>query len=150
LSRDFDLLADYDAEDVQRLEDLLAWLECNPNSNLYPRQLPIGSLDTKWLEGRMPLITDLVASMRGDAAGDLDFFQRCGLRRPPHLVRLCILDDRLRARAGGIKDLSTRIDDLAALDLPASKVYVVENLQTGLAFDDQPESVVFMGLGYGV
>jgi len=31
-----------------------------------------------------------------------------------------------------------------------SRVYIVENVQTGLAFEDYPGSVVFMGLGYGV
>ncbi|HXB68677.1 MAG TPA: Wadjet anti-phage system protein JetD domain-containing protein [Candidatus Acidoferrales bacterium] len=150
LARYFDILADWDAAEIQRLEDLLAWLETNPRSNLYPRQLPIGGIDSKWLEGRTPLITDLVAALQEDAGGDLGFYERCGLRPLPHIVRLCVLDETLRQRAGGLGDITARLDDLAALDLPASRVFIVENLQTGLAFGDHPGSVVFMALGYGV
>ncbi len=150
LARSFDLLADWDAAEIQRLEDLVAWIEANPHSNLYPRQLPVAGIDSKWLEGRMTLISDLVAALQADVGGALDFYQRCGLNPLPYTVRLCILDERLRQRAGGLGDISARPDDLAKLDLPVSRVYIVENLQTGLAFEDYPGSVVFMGLGYGV
>lgn len=150
LARSFDSLADWDATEIQRLEDLLAWIEANPQSNLYPRQLPVAGMDSKWVEGHMMLIADLVAALQADVGGALDFYQRCGLKPLPHTVRLCILDERLRQRTGGLGDISARPEDLAGLDLPVSRVYIVENLQTGLAFDDYPASVVFMGLGYGV
>jgi hypothetical protein len=65
-------------------------------------------------------------------------------------VRFCVLDSDLRRRIGGLSDVSARLEDLALLDLPASRIYIVENLQTGLAFGDEPGAVVFMGLGYGV
>jgi hypothetical protein len=136
LARYFDVLADWEPAEIQRLIDLLAWLEHNPRSDLYPRQLPIAGIDSKWLESRSPMITDLV--------GDL------GLKPLPHLVRLCILDDTLRQRAAGLSDLTARLDDLAALNLPASRIFIVENLQTGLAFGPCPGAVVFMAMGYGV
>jgi hypothetical protein len=44
--------------------------------------------------------------------------------------------------------VSPRRYDLAALR-PVARVYIVENLQTGLAFEDCEGSVVFMGLGRG-
>jgi hypothetical protein len=150
LTRYFDMLADWEAAEIQRLEDLLAWLETNPRSNLYPRQLPIGGIDSKWLEGRTPVIADLVSALQEDAGGDLGFYERCGLRPLPHTVRLCILDETLRRRAGGLGDITARLDDLAALDLPASRIFIVENLQTGLAFGGHPGAVVFMAMGYGV
>jgi hypothetical protein len=40
--------------------------------------------------------------------------------------------------------------ELAALDLPTSHVFIVENKQTGLAFDDLPGAVVLMARGYAV
>jgi len=49
-----------------------------------------------------------------------------------------------------LSDLSAPWEQLAELDLPVSNVFIVENLQTGLAFDDLPGSVVIMQLGYGV
>ncbi len=150
LARSFDLLADWDDAEIQRLELLVAWLETNPRSNLFARQLPIAGIDSKWLEGRMVLIADLLAAVKEDAGVDLDFYGLCGLKQPPHIVRLFILDEELRRRVGGLRDISARVEELAALDLPVSRVYIVENLQTGLAFEDYPGSVVFMGLGYGV
>lgn len=150
LPRYFDLLADYSEADYRRLVDMVAWIKKNPVSNLYPRQLPVSGLDSKWLEKRKGLLADLVDAVRGRSTIDSDFFQRCGLKAPPQLIRLRILDDSLRQRVGGLNDISAPWKQLAELDLPVSKVFIVENLQTGLAFDDLPGSVVIMQLGYGV
>lgn len=150
LVRYFDVLADYSEVDYRRLVDMVAWFEKNPASNLYPRQLPVSGLDSKWLEKRKGLLADLVDSVRGESSSEGDFFQRCGLKAPPQLIRLRILDDSLRQRVGGLCDISAPWDQLAELDLPVSNVFIVENLQTGLAFDDLPGSIVIMQLGYGV
>lgn len=150
LPRYFDLLADYNEVDYRRLVDMVAWIEKNPASNLYPRQLPVSGLDSKWLEKRKGLLADLVDSVRGESSSEGDFFQRCGLKAPPQLIRLRILDDSLRKRVGGLGDISAPWEQLADLDLPVTNVFIVENLQTGLAFDDLPGSVVIMQLGYGV
>jgi len=150
LPRYFDVLADYEAAEFQRLEAMLGWLVTNPQSNLYPRQLPVAGLDSKWLETRTALIGGLLTALRASEAGQADFHDLCGLRRPPQLTRLMILDESLRAHMGGIRDLSAPAAELAGLNLPVSRVYIVENLQTGLAFGDLPGSVVFVRLGYGV
>jgi hypothetical protein len=136
LPRHFDVLADYPDAEIERLEALLEWLQANPRSGLYARQLPIAGLDTKWLEGRMALIAGLLGEVN--------------LRPIPHLVRFRLLDETLRRRLGGLSDIAARVDDLAGLDLPVSRVFIVENLQTGMAFDDLPGSLVLLGLGYGV
>lgn len=150
LHRYFDLLADYSEADYRRLVDMVAWIEKNPASNLYPRQLPVSGLDSKWLEKRKGLLADLVGAVRGESSTEGDFFQRCGLKASPQLMRLRILDNGLRQRVGGLSDISAPWEQLAELDLPATNVFIVENLQTGLAFDDLPGSVVIMQLGYGV
>ena len=150
LARYFGLLADYSDVDYRRLVDMIAWIDANPASNLYPRQLPVAGLDSKWLEKRKGLLAELVEAVRGEPAGESDFFRRCGLKAPPQTVRLRILDHGLRARVGGLGDISSPWKQLADLDIPATNVVIVENLQTGLAFDDLPDSVVIMQLGYGV
>lgn len=149
LPRYFESLADYPDRDMARLEALLAWLAAHPRSNLYPRQLPIAGLDTKWLEPRMPLVADLLAAFEGEATGAGSLLERCGLREAPHIVRMRLLDPSLRACVGGLADISAPIGELAALRLPVSRVYIVENIQTGLCFEDRAGSAVFMGLGYG-
>lgn len=40
--------------------------------------------------------------------------------------------------------------ELAALNLPATLVYLAENEINGLAFPEVPDSIVIFGLGYGV
>jgi len=42
------------------------------------------------------------------------------------------------------------VNDLADINLPVSYVFIVENLQTGLAMPDIPGTVVLMRLGYNV
>ncbi len=150
LPRYFAILADYSEADYQRLVDMVAWIEKNPASSLYPRQLPVSGLDSKWLEKRKGLLADLVDSVQGESSSEGDFFQRCGLKAPLQLIRLRILDNSLRQRVGGLSDLSVPWEQLAELDLPVSNVFIVENLQTGLAFNDLPRAVVIMHLGYGV
>ncbi len=150
LPRYFDILADYSEVNYRCLIDMVAWIDKNPASNLYPRQLPVSGLDSKWLEKRKGLLADLIHAVRDESSTEGDFFQRCGLKAPPQLIRLRILDDSLRLRVGGLGDISAPWEQLAELDLPVTNVFIVENLQTGLAFDDLPGSVVVMQLGYGV
>lgn len=149
IARHFDVLADYSETDYRRLYTMLEWIVANPNSNLYPRQLPIAGLDSKWLEGRKGLLSDLVATIKGEV-GERDFFQVCGLKPLPHLIRMRILDQVLSKQLGGLTDILAPWEELACLDLSVSVVFVVENLQTGLAFPDIPGAVVFMRLGYNV
>lgn len=150
LPRYFDQLADYSELDCRRLVAMLDWIEQHPASNLYPRQLPIPGLDSKWLEQRKGLLADLVEVLLDEPAVEGDLFQRCGLRAPPQLVRLRVLDNGLRQCLGGLGDITAPCEQLAGLDLSVASVFIVENLQTGLAFEDIPGAVVIMHLGYGV
>jgi hypothetical protein len=146
----FSMLADYSDADFERLLGLLAWIATHPDSGLYPRQIPIGGIDSKWIETRKGLLSELVAAVRGAAAVGADFYSLCGLRRPPVQVRMRILDPALRACLGGLGDITAPVGELAGLALPASVILIVENLQTGLALKDLPGAVAFMALGYSV
>jgi hypothetical protein len=150
LGKYFDVLADYSDDDFQRLTTMLAWLVEHPSSGLFPRQLPIAGIDSKWLESRRGLIAELVGALRGIRAAAADFCSCCGLRPPPDLVRLAILDEALRARIGGLRDLTAPVPELARLDLFPTCVFIVENVQSGLAIDDLEGTIVVMGLGYRV
>ena len=150
LPRYYAILADYSEADYRRLIDMVAWIEKNPASNLYPRQLPVSGLDSKWLEKRKGLLADLLDAVRGTSTTDCNFFQRCGLKSPPPLIRMRVLDTDLKRMVGGLSDFSAPCEQLAVLDLPIENAFIVENGQTGFAFDDLPGSVVVMQLGYGV
>lgn len=149
LPRHFDLLGEWSDTDLNRLLDLLAWLEANPDSGLYPRQLPVGGLDSKWLGKRQAIVGDWLRAIR-NVTGECDFHQLTGLARPPVVARLRVLDPQLQAHVGGLCDITSPVDELARLELPVQKVFIVENLQTGLAFSALPGAAVFMGQGYAV
>jgi hypothetical protein len=107
-------------------------------------------MDSKWLEPRKNVVAELVAASAGDAGSGKDFHQLCGLKRAPSLVRMRVLDPALRAMVGGPGDISAPVESLAGIPWQPSTVIIVENLQTGLALEDMPGAVAFMGLGYAV
>ncbi|HWU75420.1 MAG TPA: Wadjet anti-phage system protein JetD domain-containing protein [Rhodanobacter sp.] len=149
LRRQYALLAELDAAEFVRLGDMLAWLQAHPASNLFVRQLPVAGLDSKWLETRTGLLGDWLRTLAG-LPGDAGFWQASGLRREPDRLRLRVLDPVLRTRVGGLCDIHAPLEELCDLDLPARHVFIVENKQTGLAFDDLPGAVVLMARGYAV
>jgi hypothetical protein len=85
-----------------------------------------------------------------DGDRDTDLHRLAGLRREPDLMRLRILDPALRTAVGGLGDLTAPVEQIAALPLAPARVFIVENLQTGLAFDDLPGAVCCMARGYAV
>lgn len=149
-SRDFGVLADYPEIEFGRLVSLLSWLQANPNSNLYPRQLPVEGLHTKWLEDRLTVVADWYRAVSGVAACEGDLFDLAGLRRQPYRVRFRILCPKLRAVTGGVCDNEAPLTEVAAMTLQAKKVLIVENRETGLALPEMPDTVAFMRLGNAV
>ena len=111
---------------------------------------PTACLKRKWLEPRKSVVAELVAASADGDAGGKDFHQLCGLKRAPSLVRMRVLDPTLRAMAGGLGDISAPVESLAGIPWRPSTAIIVENLQTGLALEDLPGAVAFMGLGYAV
>ncbi len=144
-----DVLMEWGDDEFERLVGVVRWLASNRCSGAYIRQLPIPGVDGKWLESRQKLICDWLRRILGGAA-DGDLYDLAGLRRLPVQLRLRLLDPALRARMGGIGDIQAPVSELAALRLPVDRVFIVENLQTGLVFDDIPGAVVFMKQGYAV
>jgi hypothetical protein len=151
LASKFDVLADYACEDFERLKSLLAWLESNPKSGLYLRQLPVAGLDTKWLEKRTGLVAALLRALHVAVPDDeSDFHELCGLRKPAHRVRVRLLCSTLRTVVGGLCDIEAPLDELAKLPIAPRAVVIVENLETGLALADLPGVAVVMRLGNAV
>jgi hypothetical protein len=145
IARYVDVLSDASEQDFQRLVMVLEWLIGNPDTGLYIRQLPVKGIHTKWVETRKTLLMSLLLAIRGGEEGD--FFQVTGLRREPALLRFLLLDPGLRRKVGGLGDIAAPLDEVARLELPVERVIIVENLKTGLAFEDLPGTLLVMGLG---
>lgn len=149
-SRMFNVLADLDEADFTRVQHVLEWVTANPASGLYPRQLPIPGLDSKWIESRKGILAKLLTGIRGQTVLHDDFYTTCGLQSPPATVHLRVLDPVLRATLHGLRDICAPVAQLAAMGLNPSTVVVVENLQTGLALPDLPGAIALVALGYRV
>lgn len=149
LRRQYALLADAGDAEFARLGDMLDWLQRHPESNLFARQLPVAGLDSKWLETRTGLLGGWLRTLV-DLPDSMDFWQASGLRREADRLRLRVLDPVLRRCVGGLGDIHAPFEQLASLELPARHVFIVENKQTGLAFDDLPGAVVLMARGYAI
>lgn len=140
------------AEEWERIMAILAWFREHPRSGLYLRQLDIRGVDTKFIEGRKGLLSELLDLILAPDAvergfrGAKGFEQRYGLLPKPALIRFRLLDARLHLV--GLSDLSVPIAQFARLDLPVRRVFITENDINGLAFPEVAESVVIFGKGY--
>jgi len=139
------------ARDWDRILDVLQWFRAHPRCGLYMRQLDIAGVDTKFIEARKPLLAELLDVLHAPvpaAPGPRWFERRYGLATKPLQVRFRILDAALAIR--GLTDLTVILPEMAALDLPARRVFITENDVNGLAFPNVPDSIVLFGLGYAV
>lgn len=142
------------AEEWTRLLAVVQWFQRHPRPGVYLRQLDIPGVDTKFIEDRRAILSELLdvvlpeAHIDPTATGAAAFERRYGLRARSPLVRLRLLDPS--QALGGLRDLSIPAEDFARLDPPARRVFITENEVNGLCFPDLPESLVLFGLGYAV
>jgi hypothetical protein len=148
------------AQDWLRFLDVLTWFVANPRSGLYLRQLDIAGIDTKFVETRRGLISELLdivltpplsdhswRTMVGPGGGP-SFEVRFGLRPRPALVRFRLLDPQLAIN--GLTDLTVPAEQFASLSCRATSVFITENEVNGLAFPAFAGGMVVFGLGYAV
>ena len=142
------LVALENAADWERIMEVLVWFRGHPRSRLYLRQLDIAGVDTKFIEGRKPLLAELLDIVILPNREQGNFEPRYGLRSKPSQIRFRILDERLAIQ--GLTDLAVPAREFAGLDLPVERVFITENEINGLAFPAVPGSLVIFGLGYGL
>ncbi|MBB5639937.1 Wadjet anti-phage system protein JetD domain-containing protein [Cryobacterium roopkundense] len=124
--------------DFSTLVHVVEWLAEHPSSGWRIRQLPIRGIDTKWLEGHRSAVEGLHAAVSGRVS--------LGLLTAPDRVRVRFLDPELRP--GGLTDITAPLEQLAALDVAPSVVFVFENLETVFSMPELPGAVVVHGSGY--
>jgi hypothetical protein len=151
-------ITELDARDYDRLTNTVTWLRENPTSGMLLRQLPIEGIDTKWLARHAYLVLAILDTDDPDEDGDLTegprrlrLYRRLGLRVPPDLVQVAVLDPRLRAGLGGMRHFAASIDDLNAWPSRPRTVVILENKETGYALtDDLTDVVALHGEGFSV
>ena len=142
------------AEEWPKLTAILRYFRAHPRPGVYLRQLDIPGVDTKFVERRRGLVTELLdavlpaEAIDPSASGAAAFNSRFGLSSRPVMVRFRILDPALALQ--GLSDLTVPADQFAALGLAVEQVFITENEINGLAFPSHPRAVVVFGLGYGL
>jgi len=142
------------ADGWDRILAILAWFQMNPRPGLYLRQLDIAGVDTKFIEARKALLSELLdqvlpaSSIQHDAIGARQFEQRYGLLGKPVMIRFRLLDPALHI--GGLHDLTVPLAQFMALAPSAARVYVTENEINMLAFPPQAGAMVIFGGGYAI
>lgn len=124
----------------------------NPYPNLYIRELPI-VVHTKFIERNKPIIRELLDVIIAPYGCDKekDFEKRFHLKYVEPIVRLRVLDNEIASACfHGVDDVSIPISSFCYLQLPVSKVFVVENQINFLTFPQIMDAIVIWGKGYAV
>ncbi len=152
-------ITELDPTDYERLVNTVTWLRDNPTSGMLLRQLPIEGIDTKWLARHAYLVLAMLGTDDSEQDFDEDvdgprrlrLHRRLGLRVPPDLVQVAVLDPQLRVNVGGMRHFAASIDDLNGWPDRPSTVVILENKETGYALtDDLTDVVVLHGEGFSV
>lgn len=144
------------AEAWPRLLDVVDWIEARPRPDVYLRQVDLPGVDSKFIESHRGVLTELLDCVlpaeviRPEATGRSGFEVRYGFRPKPTRVRYRVLDPSLSTfGTNADEDVTVPVDLFAGLDLPALRVYIVENEIDFLAFPKLSGSVALFGSGYG-
>jgi hypothetical protein len=137
------------AHDWASLLATVRWIDEHQAPGMYLRQVDVPGVDTKFIGKHKGVLTELLDlhldSERVDPTAP-DFEGRYGFRRKPGYVRFRAGADG----AGGYTELTVRAAEFAAAPPGVTRVYVVENEITYLAFPLAADAMVIFGGGYAV
>ncbi|QDH74245.1 DUF3322 domain-containing protein [Brevundimonas sp. M20] len=142
------------ARDWPRILAVLTWFRDHPASGLYLRQVDIPGIDTKFVEARKGLLSELLDVVLGRvpvaaAAGVPSSFEgRYGLRSKPSAIRFRLLDEETSLQ--GLTDISCPTEEFTRLRVNPGLVFITENDVNGLAFPNVRDAIVVFGLGYSL
>ncbi|MBX3215715.1 MAG: hypothetical protein KF850_26995 [Labilithrix sp.] len=142
------------ADEWERVLAVVSWFRDNPRPGIYVRQIELPGIDTKFIESRRGVLSELLdavlpsEAVDREATGARAFDRRYGLRSKPPVIRFRALDPR--CSVSGLRDVGATAVEFADLSLPISRVFLTENEINGLAFPDVHRAIVIFGLGYGL
>lgn len=144
------------AEGWPLLLDIIDWMKVHPRPGIYPRQMDIPGVHTKFIEAHRAVLIELLdmslphEAVDTKATGVSRFCRRYGFLDKPLRIRFRILDPDLALMPTCTdQDIAVSQDTFSQLNLRVSRVFITENEINFLAFPSLPDSIVIFGAGYG-
>lgn len=147
------------ADNWPLLMEVILWMQSHPRPCIYPRQMDIPGIHTKFIESHravlkelldLALPTDAIKVETTGITGMSEFCRRYGFLDKPLRVRFRILDPELALLSAGTdQDIAVNQETFNGLNLKVSRVFITENETNFLAFPSLPGSMVIFGAGYG-
>ena len=142
------------ADHWTRLVDTVLWIDRFGGPDVYLRQVDVPGVDTKFVEQHRGLLAGLLDAQLGPDRIDPTmpasrFAERYRFRSKPTYVRLRALDGRPPTPAP-YRELTLRIDELAATPIDAARILLVENEITYIALPPAAQTVAVLGGGYAL
>jgi hypothetical protein len=144
---------------VERWADLVSvvlWLLEHPRPRIYPRQVDIPGVHSKFIEAHRAVLAEMLdlvlppAAIQADKIGVAQFSIRYGFLDKPSRIRFRVLDERVELLRGVPKpDVALDAESFANLSVACENVFITENETNFLTFPSMPKAIVIFGAGYG-
>lgn len=155
----FHVLIDY-LEELERYTDLdmelllvlIPQLQPGMGNGGFLRALPVRYVDTKFLEQNYSLVEQIVNLLYAGevlASGGLLVWLNCQAN-PAGWLWVRPLCQRSRQALGGMPLLQLATETLRSVELPAHRILVVENVQSGLALPELENTIAVFGGGKNI
>ena len=142
----------YSQQEWQWLIQLIEQLKPNIGAGLYLRALPLSAVNTKILEQNL-LLTEVICNVLYDdeivLAGGLLAWLDC-LDSPKGWLTIKPVCPNVQEKLGGLPVFQLSTEVLDQFELPAERIIVVENIQSGLACPNLENSIVVCGGGKNI
>ena len=142
----------YSQQEWQWLIQLIEQLKPNIGAGLYLRALPLSAVNTKFLEQNL-LLTEVICNVLYDEeivlAGGLLAWLDC-LDSPKGWLTIKPVCPNVQEKLGGLPVFQLSTEVLDQFELPAERIIVVENIQSGLACPNLENSIVVCGGGKNI
>jgi hypothetical protein len=155
-------IVDLDDYDFTTLVAAVAWFQAHPSSGLTVRSVPVPGMHTKWLARHRSMVLACLGSPTtpsdstdaSESTGDadpvdipVDELDALGLRPLPREVGIVLADPALRTVVGGLRQISSPVNEFADLQLHPDAVLIIENKEPALAWSDTTGLVIIHSLG---
>ncbi|MGV0036773.1 MAG: Wadjet anti-phage system protein JetD domain-containing protein [Candidatus Azotimanducaceae bacterium WSBS_2022_MAG_OTU7] len=152
LIRHLELLECCERDDLARLANVVPQLRQGMGGGCYLRSLPIVGIDTKFIESNLRLLESIMDTLEDRAvmsSGGLLAWLDCR-EKPSGWLMVRALCEQGRSALGNLPLMQLSTETLLEHELPASRILVVENNQSGLALPPMSDTIAVFGGGWNV